>query len=195
MPKVSDAVTVVAGAPAHQGLWVGCGRRSAFRHSHGVPTQWGDGPQSHALLRTWGQVCKTKSIRTQVALVRHSGWRRRRLKTRERPVAKDRKWLGLTVRKARGWQPLTNPAIAADGPLSSSVGSRTGAPTLGSGGCSSAFALALSLAAIVTFPAPASSNGAGGLPALRSPACFTSRVMGLIMLGTLSARDCGPGSC
>ena len=58
----------------------------------------------------------------------------------------------------------------------SSVGSRTGAPTLGAGGCSSAFAVARSPAAIVTFPAPATSNGASGFPALRSPACFASRV-------------------
>jgi hypothetical protein len=38
------------------------------------------------------------------------------------------------------------------------VGSRTGAPTLGSGGCSAAFAVALSPAAMITFPAPAASN-------------------------------------
>ncbi|HET9645348.1 MAG TPA: hypothetical protein VFP68_18790, partial [Burkholderiaceae bacterium] len=46
------------------------------------------------------------------------------------------------------------------------VGSRTGAPTLGSGGFSIAFAMVLSPAAIVTFPAPASSNATGGFPAL-----------------------------
>jgi len=50
---------------------------------------------------------------------------------------------------------------------------------------SSAFALALSPAAIVTFPAPATSNAAGGFPALRSPACFASWVMGPIGLETL----------
>src|SRR5215472_2069909 len=33
------------------------------------------------------------------------------------------------------------------------------------------------------FPAPATSNAACGFPALRSPVCFTSRVMGLIVLG------------
>ena len=48
----------------------------------------------------------------------------------------------------------------------SQVGSRTGARTLGSGGCSTAFAVVLNPAAIVTFPAPASSNAACGFPAL-----------------------------
>ena len=38
-----------------------------------------------------------------------------------------------------------------------------------------------------TFPAPATSNAACGFPALRSPVCFTSRVMGPIVLGQLSA--------
>src|SRR6476646_9895265 len=38
-----------------------------------------------------------------------------------------------------------------------------------------------------TFPVPATSNAACGLPTLRSPACFTSRVMGPILLGRLSA--------
>jgi len=47
----------------------------------------------------------------------------------------------------------------------SSVGSRTVAPTVGSGGVSSAFALALSPAPMITFPAPATSN-----PACRFPA-------------------------
>ena len=41
---------------------------------------------------------------------------------------------------------------------------RTGAPTLGSGGCSTAFAVALSPAAIVSFPAPATSNAACEFP-------------------------------
>jgi hypothetical protein len=44
------------------------------------------------------------------------------------------------------------------------VGSRTGAPTLGSGGCSTAFGVALNPATIVTFPAPATSNAACGFP-------------------------------
>ena len=39
------------------------------------------------------------------------------------------------------------------------------------------FALVRSPAPIITFPAPASSNAACGFPALRFPACFTSRVM------------------
>ena len=76
----------------------------------------------------------------------------------------------------------------------SSVGSRTVAPSLGSGGCPSAFALDLSPAAVDTFPAPATSNATGGFPALRSPACFASRVMGPILLGTLSAPGFGLGN-
>ena len=39
-----------------------------------------------------------------------------------------------------------------------------------------------------TFPVPATSNAACGFPTLRSPACFTSRVMGPILLGRLSGR-------
>jgi hypothetical protein len=50
-----------------------------------------------------------------------------------------------------------------------SVGSKTGAPTLGSGGCSTAFAVALSPATMVTFPAPAESNVACGLQKDRIP--------------------------
>src|SRR4029077_3378848 len=37
------------------------------------------------------------------------------------------------------------------------------------------------------FPVPATSNAACGFPALRSPVCFVSRVMGPILLGRLSA--------
>ena len=57
------------------------------------------------------------------------------------------------------------------------VGSRTGAPTVGSEENPTTFALVRSPAPIITFPAPASSNAACGFPALRFPACFTSRVM------------------
>jgi hypothetical protein len=73
------------------------------------------------------------------------------------------------------------------------VGSRAGAPILGSGGCSTAFAVALSPAAIISFPAPATSNVAGGFPALRSPVCFVPRVMGPIQLRRLSAGPDAPG--
>jgi len=59
------------------------------------------------------------------------------------------------------------------------VGSRTGAPTLGSGGCSTAFAVALSPAAMVTFPAPAASNVACEFLALRSPVRFVPKLMDL----------------
>jgi len=45
-----------------------------------------------------------------------------------------------------------------------SVGSRTGAPTLGSGGGSTAFAVARNPAAIISFPAPATSNVACSFP-------------------------------
>jgi len=38
-----------------------------------------------------------------------------------------------------------------------------------------------------TFPAPATSNAACGFPALRSPICFTSRLIGPILPGRLSA--------
>ena len=57
------------------------------------------------------------------------------------------------------------------------VGSRTGARTVGSGGLSKPFALGLSPAPMVTSPVPASSNGAGGFPALRFPDDFPLEVM------------------
>ena len=43
-----------------------------------------------------------------------------------------------------------------------------------------------SISTMPTFPVPATSNAVCGFPALRSPACFTSRVMGPILLGRLS---------
>ena len=48
--------------------------------------------------------------------------------------------------------------------------------TVGSGGSSIAFALDLIPAAVVLFPAPASSNGACGFPALRFPVTFMARL-------------------
>src|SRR5262249_27518627 len=45
-----------------------------------------------------------------------------------------------------------------------------------------------------TFPASATSNAAYGFPSLRSPVCFTSRVMGPILLGRLSAEAVEPCS-
>src|SRR5215468_8849568 len=45
-----------------------------------------------------------------------------------------------------------------------------------------------------TFPAPATSNAACGFPALRSPVCFTSRVMGPVVPGRLSALASEPCS-
>jgi hypothetical protein len=67
------------------------------------------------------------------------------------------------------------------------VGSRAGARTVGSGGKSTAFAVGLSPAPLATSPAPATSNGAGGFPALRSPARFTPRLMRLTAAAALWA--------
>ena len=77
------------------------------------------------------------------------------------------------------------------------VGSRTGARTLGSGGLSTTFAVGLSPAPIATFPAPASSNRACRFPAHGSPARFAPRVMRPIELETLSAvaHNLGVYSC
>jgi hypothetical protein len=46
---------------------------------------------------------------------------------------------------------------------------------------------------MATVPAPATSNGACGFPALRFPVRFMPRVMGPIMLGALSAPVVGAG--
>jgi hypothetical protein len=46
--------------------------------------------------------------------------------------------------------------------------------------CPATFALGLSPAPMITFPAPATSHAACGFPALRAPAHFVSRVMRLI---------------
>src|SRR5262249_32873831 len=70
------------------------------------------------------------------------------------------------------------------------VGSRTGARTVGSGGLSKPFALGLSPAPMATSPALASSNGAGGFPALRFPDDFSPGVMG--PLGQQRFRDRRP---
>src|SRR5665213_635230 len=72
-----------------------------------------------------------------------------------------------------------SPTGGHDPDLPFAVGSRTGAPTLGSGGCSTAFAVALSPAAMVTFPAPAASNVACEFLALRSPVRFVPKLMDL----------------
>ena len=70
----------------------------------------------------------------------------------------------------------------------SSVGSRAGAPPVGSGGSSGAFAPGLSPAPVGTFPAPASSNPACRFPALGFPVAFVSRVMRPFKPGALSAN-------
>src|SRR5450755_2546573 len=77
--------------------------------------------------------------------------------------------------------------MSAVSPKRSPVGSRAGARTVGSGGCSTAFAVGLSPAPLATSPAPATSNGAGGFPALRSPARFTPRLMRPAVAAALSA--------
>ena len=74
----------------------------------------------------------------------------------------------------------------------SSVGSRAGAPPVGSGGSSGAFAPGLSPAPVGAFPAPASSNPACRFPALGFPVAFVSRVMRPFKPGALSA-DRRPG--
>ena len=72
------------------------------------------------------------------------------------------------------------------------VGSRAGAPSVGSGGHSTAFAMGLSPAPVVTFPTPATSNPACRLPAPGFPADFLSRVMGPMVPEWLSARGRQP---
>ena len=57
---------------------------------------------------------------------------------------------------------------------------------VGSGGSSKAFALGLSPAPLVTFPAPATSNPAYGFPVPGFPANFSWRVMKPIALAVLS---------
>jgi hypothetical protein len=86
---------------------------------------------------------------------------------------------------------LSSAGASLSGPYSvstsrSSVGSRAGARTLGSGGNSIAFAIDRSPATMVTFPTPATSNAACGFPALRFPVCFVPKVMRPIALGALS---------
>ena len=75
------------------------------------------------------------------------------------------------------------------------VGSRTGARTVGGGFPSRALSIArwVHSSALATFPVPATSNGAGGFPALRFPVHFAGRFMRPIMLGALSARSAGDG--
>ena len=74
------------------------------------------------------------------------------------------------------------------------VGSRTGARTVGSGGSSIAFALGLSPAPMATSPAPATSNGACGFPALRFPDDFTPRGYGTSRSAALSGPKASPYS-
>jgi len=71
-------------------------------------------------------------------------------------------------------------------PTPSQVGSGIGAPTVGSGGSSKAFAVGLSPAPLVTFPTPATSNPAYGFPVPGFPANFTYRFMRPITLAVLS---------
>ena len=50
-----------------------------------------------------------------------------------------------------------------------------------------------SVPSVIPFPAPATSNGACGFPAHRSPARFVPRLMGPIGWGALSSEDSGSG--
>jgi hypothetical protein len=59
------------------------------------------------------------------------------------------------------------------------VGSRTGALTLGFGGTSIAFALGLNPTAIGTFPVPAASNWTGAFNASSFPIDFTIKLSGI----------------
>ena len=74
------------------------------------------------------------------------------------------------------------------------VGSRTGAPSLGFGVLSATFVAVLNPTPLVTFPAPAASNAACEFPALRFPNIFSSRFMGPIVLEKLLSVD-GTGFC
>ena len=75
-------------------------------------------------------------------------------------------------------------------PLLSRVGA--GAPTVGSGDDSTAFAVGLSPAPLITFPTPATSNPACRLPAPGFPVDFLSRVMGPIVPEGLSTGGSPP---
>ena len=106
-------------------------------------------------------------------------------------VAAPRKALGrIHGRAVRFGQPAAGASLL----VGEGVGSGTGAPTVGSGGWSVAFAPGLSPAPIITFPAPASSNPAYGFPVLGSPAAFVSRFMWPFGQGALSARGKRPDS-
>jgi len=101
-----------------------------------------------------------------------------------RPPPRDRRHNGQFLLRCNCLQTAT----------SSLVGSKAGAPTVGSGGDSTTFMMALSPAPMVTFPAPATSHAACGFPALRAPAHFASRVMGPIRLERLSAAGSALGT-
>jgi hypothetical protein len=79
----------------------------------------------------------------------------------------------------------------------SSVGSRTGATLLRRLGLSVTPRFlweCLTSRTVSWFPAPATSNPAGGFPALGFPACFMPKVMGPILLAGLSAQADEPGT-
>ena len=104
--------------------------------------------------------------------------------------------LGWDERALRS-EPVMRLCLQKPGPTSEAavpwVGSRIGAPTVGSGGYSTAFAVPLSPAAMVTFAAAATSNVACEFLALRSPACFTPWLMRRIQPAPMkSKRRCFP---
>jgi hypothetical protein len=81
--------------------------------------------------------------------------------------------------------------------LPSSVGSRAGAErSVGPAyPCAPRFLWeCLTSRTVSWFPAPATSNPAGGFPALGFPACFMPKLMGPILLAGLSAPADEPGT-
>ena len=112
------------------------------------------------------------------------------------PFSRVEMWRG-GLGAAYLFPPLSSNGASIASPCSvstsrSSVGSRAGAPSVGSGGHSTAFAMGLSPAPVVTFPTPATSNPACRLPAPGFPADFLSRVMGPMVPEWLSARGRQP---
>ena len=130
--------------------------------------------------------CAQASVRTRTGRPRRQGGKDGRVE----------KWRG-GLGAAYLFPPLSSNGASIAAPCSvstsrSSVGSRAGAPSVGSGGHSTAFAMGLSPAPVVTFPTPATSNPACRLPAPGFPADFLSRVMGPMVPEWLSARGRQP---
>ncbi len=116
---------------------------------------------------------------------------------RRNPCSSIQVWIMASAASAscRVWHSTTSRVARGDRtPRRSQVGSRTGAPTVGSGGNSPIFTEGLSPAPLVTIPVPATSNPACRFPAPGFPVDFTTRVMGPIGLGALSTHEGQPDS-